>query len=76
MVCSTRLTLISRVLSRDNAVTELMRKPEPEAIHGRNSKGQDIGILPTALVYNTMLPNLFRFSYFCEEEDGKCYCGL
>ncbi|KAK0501488.1 hypothetical protein EDD18DRAFT_737949 [Armillaria luteobubalina] len=50
-------------------VTELMRKPEPEAIHGQTSKGQDIGILPTALVYNTMLPNLFRFSYFCEEED-------
>ncbi|KAK0467212.1 uncharacterized protein EV420DRAFT_1636240 [Desarmillaria tabescens] len=50
-------------------VQELMRKPEPEAILGRNSQGQDVGILPTALIYNTILPNLFQFSYFCNVVD-------
>lgn len=47
-----------------------MRSPPPAQTEGWNAKGESIGTMPVALIYNTMLPNLFKFSYFCEVEDG------
>lgn len=33
--------------------------------------GKDSDTLPEPLAWNMMLPNLFKFGYFCHVDDGK-----
>ncbi|KAJ4468366.1 hypothetical protein C8J55DRAFT_564866 [Lentinula edodes] len=63
-----RLPELEMVLKDAAEVTTIMRSPPPPT-EGRTRSGESIGILPDALVYNTSLPQLFKFSYFCEVED-------
>ncbi|KAK0502040.1 hypothetical protein EDD18DRAFT_1139018 [Armillaria luteobubalina] len=56
---------------RDQAakVAELMLAPIPPRLVALNAEGVPTGPLPPALWYNSMLPQLFQFSYFCFIED-------
>ncbi|KAJ7594057.1 hypothetical protein C8J56DRAFT_925905 [Mycena floridula] len=58
-----KLPDIELVREEASQVTDVMKSP-PQEIEGRNSKNESIGILPVALVYNMLLGNLFKFSYF------------
>ncbi|KAF9075484.1 hypothetical protein BDP27DRAFT_1415268 [Rhodocollybia butyracea] len=64
-----KLPELDLVLKDAAEAREMMGSPPPPPIEGQNAKGESIGTLPIALVYNMMFSNLFKFAYFCEVED-------
>ncbi|KAK0234392.1 hypothetical protein EDD85DRAFT_843646 [Armillaria nabsnona] len=60
---------LTRVRNQAAKVAELMRAPIPPQIFVQNARGEAIGPIPPALWYNSKLPQLFQFSYFCFDED-------
>ncbi len=59
---------------RQWTVTQLMRAPILPRLPALNATGKPIGSLLPASWYNSMLPDLFQFCYFCFVGDGKFYC--